>query len=187
MGHDAGWLALGAGLAGGADVILIPEIPHDLEKVAEHLIERRRHGKRFSIIAVAEGARSVGEENGDGGQEDDGDAVNGEVEYHPVQEPKASRITRELQKLTGIEARVTSLGHVQRGGAPTATDRLYSTLLGTKAAELLAEGTYNVMVAIRNQSCKAVDLEKVAGKTKLVPADHPWVTAARLVGTCFGD
>lgn len=201
MGHDAGWLALGAGVAGGADVILIPELRYSLERVAEHLIDRRRHGKRFSIIALAEGASSDGNEASAGKKggkkgSDEGGIPNGDLEqaeneigrtYHPVQEAKASRLTRELQKLTGIEARVTTLGHVQRGGAPNATDRLYSTLLGTKAAELLSEGVYNVMVAIRGRMCEAVPLDKVAGKKKLVPAEHPWITAARLVGTCLGD
>lgn len=203
MGHNSGWLALGAGIAGGADVILIPEIPYDPKVVAEHLLARRRSGKRFSIIAVAEGAMSVAEAKSIADSAKDGakdrkektsdqdqpvTAKNeaGEV-YHLVQESKASRLARELQRLTGIEARVTSLGHVQRGGIPTPTDRLYSTLLGTRAAELLAEGTYNVMVAIRGQRCEAVPLEKVAGKKKLVPIDHTWVQSARLVGSCLGD
>jgi ATP-dependent phosphofructokinase / diphosphate-dependent phosphofructokinase len=192
MGHDAGWLALGAGVAGGADVILIPEIPFDLEIVAQHLMERRRHGKRFSIIAVAEGAagkadlpesepaKKKSNEKKCAPGDDEGDG------YELVQEPKASRVTRELQRLTGIEARVTSLGHVQRGGAPSPTDRLYCTLLGTKATQLLAEGTYNVMVAIKGLKCEPVPLEKVAGKKKLVPPDHAWIAAARLVDTSFG-
>ncbi len=183
MGHDAGWLALGAGIAGGADVILIPELPFDLDVVAEHLLERRRNGKRFSIIAVAEGAEAKDGLTAAGG----GRSSNAEGTGPPVQEPHASRLTRELQRLTGIEARVTSLGHVQRGGAPSPTDRLYCTLLGTKAGELLADGRYNVMVAIKGGRCEAVPLEKVAGKKKLVPKDHPWVHAARLVDTCLGN
>ena len=197
MGHDAGWLALGAGVAGGADVILVPEIPYNLAKVAEHLLERRRHGKRFSIIAVAEGAYSETEakhpETADFDDskakkmDDAGGSEEAEQSYHPVQESKASRLTRELQRLTDIEARVTSLGHVQRGGSPSATDRLYCTLLGTKAAQLLSKGEYNVMVAIRGNSCESVPLKKVAGRKKLVPPDHAWIQAARLVGTCMGD
>ncbi len=190
MGHDAGWLALGSGTAGGADVILIPEIPFDLERVAEHLIERRRHGKRFSIIAVAEGADGIPKPDKDK-DKDDGKSKKKKDDsaesYHPVQESKASRLTRELQRLTGIEARITSLGHVQRGGSPSATDRLYCTLLGTKATELLAAGEYNVMVSIRGDRCEPVALSKVAGNIKLVPPDHPWVQAAKLVDTCFGD
>jgi len=206
MGHNAGWLALGAGLAGGADVILIPEIPYELAAVAEHLFERRRSGKRFSIICVAEGALSDKEAKaarkeaekakkhgkglkpkdaavevpGRGGDYDEDRLVL-------VQEPMASRLARELQRLTGTEARLTSLGHVQRGGSPTPTDRMLCTRLGTKAAELLAEGVYNVMVAVRGEQCVPVPLEKIAGKKKTVPLDHPWIAAARLVGTCLGD
>jgi 6-phosphofructokinase 1 len=192
MGHTAGWLALGAGIAGGADVILIPEIPYDLKAVAEHLQARRLGGKRFSIIAVAEGAVSRKEPKEDKSKEKNQDQVVVERsdsgdEYRLVQEAKASRIARELQHLTGTEARVTSLGHVQRGGAPSARDRLLCSLLGTTAAELLANGEYNVMVGVKGDSCRPVPLEKVAGKKKLVPSNHPWIRSARLVGTCLGE
>lgn len=195
MGHSAGWLALGAGIAGGADVILIPEVPYDTRAVADYLMERRHHGKRFSIIAVAEGARSVEEARDEERRrgkkkrrkrEENGDTMleNG---VRVVQEPMASRLAREIQQLTGIEARVTSLGHVQRGGSPSAADRLLCTRLGTKAGQLLARGVLNVMVAVRGDECVAVPLTKVAGKTKIVPPDHPWIAAARLVETCMGD
>lgn len=229
MGHNTGWLTLGAGIAGGADVILIPELPYDRAIVAEHLLERRRAGKRFSIIAVAEGALSVEEaehrahsgasveapESGPKAttkkekkakqksrtssvppppEQDPTESVevttNGKTSlltYHKVQEPKASRLARELQLLTGTEARVTSLGHVQRGGVPTAADRLLCTRLGVKAATLLAEGVYNVMVAVKGEDCMAVPIDKVAGKRKEVPLEHPWIEAARFVGTCLGD
>ena len=198
MGHDAGWLALGAGVAGGADVILIPEIPFDPDVVSEHLVERRRHGKRFSIIAVAEGAKGKDELVDNGGSakkvskagkpasDSKPNVAASDPPYHLVQEPFASRLTRELQRHTGIEARVTSLGHVQRGGVPSPADRLYCTLLGTKATELLADGRYNVMVAIKGDHCEPIPLEKVAGKKKLVPESHPWLEAARLVDTCLG-
>lgn len=193
MGHAAGWLALGAGIAGGADVILIPEIPYDLDVVAAHLQRRRMGGKRFSIVAVAEGAVSRKEIDASktAGKKKNSQQVVVEKDetgqpYRLVQEAKASRIARELQHITGTEARVTSLGHVQRGGGPSSRDRLLCTLLGTKAAELLAEGTYNVMVAVRGDSCKPVPLEKVAGTTKIVPTDHPWLDAARRVDTCLG-
>jgi ATP-dependent phosphofructokinase / diphosphate-dependent phosphofructokinase len=190
MGHNSGWLALGAGIAGGADVILIPEIPYDLHAVAEHLLERRRTGKRFSIIAISEGAHSMDEvRTGEKKPKKAVEKVRYDEHgfaYHPVQESKASQLTRRIQELTGIEARVTFLGHVQRGGIPSATDRLYSTILGTKAAQLLAAGEYNVMVAIQGQSCTAVPLKDVAGKKRLVPEDHPWIESARLVGTCLG-
>jgi len=190
MGHQAGWLALGAGIAGGADVILIPEIPYDLKKVFEHIMARRHHNKRFSIIAVAEGARSKEEalEESNGKKKAPQPAIlkdkNGMM---LVQEPKASRLAREIQQLSGIDVRVTSLGHIQRGGIPSATDRLLCTRLGTKAGQLLADGVYNVMVAVRGQDCVSVPLEKVAGITRIVPEDHPWVQTARLVDTCTGD
>lgn len=194
MGHSAGWLTLGAGIAGGADVILIPEIPYNLEAVAEHLLNRRHQGKRFSIVAVAEGALSQAEAKARAKALKSGKkprkTIATSIEsngVHLVQEPMSSRVARQIQQLTGLEARVTSLGHVQRGGTPSATDRLLCTRLGTKAGELLMEGIYNVMVAIRGESCVPVALEKVAGIIKHVPPDHPWVTTARLVGTCMGD
>jgi 6-phosphofructokinase 1 len=185
MGHRAGWLALGAGIAGGADVILIPEIPYDLDHVVDHLIARRHHNKRFSIIAIAEGAISK-KEAAEGRKkkktfqkEKDGTVL--------IEEPIASRIAREIQQAADIEVRFTSLGHVQRGGPPTATDRLLSTRLGTRAGELLADGIYNVMVGVRGEHCEAVPLDEVAGQTKLVPRDHPWLKSASLVDTCLGD
>lgn len=225
MGHRAGWLALGAGIAGGADVILLPEIAYDPERVAKHLMDRSRAGKRFSIIAVAEGAHSREEMKALAEQEQaeekakqaakkakkqrelkpqdltDPDRVEApmktvtikrgdtavEMSYHSVQEPKASRLARHLQELTGMEARVTTLGHVQRGGSPSAADRLLCTRLGTTAAQLLAEGKYNVMVAVKGDRCEPVALKHVAGLIKTVPEDHPWITTGRLVGTCFGD
>lgn len=193
MGHNAGWLALGAGMAGGADVVLIPEIHYDPEVISRFIRDRRRSGKRFSIIALAEGAQSISDrprsekpvrkkvrKKIEAPSQEDSEASL-------VQEAKASRLARHLQRLTGIEARVTSLGHVQRGGIPTPTDRLLCTRLGTKAAELLAEGVYNVMVAVRGDDCVPVPLEKVAGRKKTVPLDHPWIESARRVGTCFGE
>jgi 6-phosphofructokinase 1 len=196
MGHNAGWLPLGAGIAGGADAILIPEIPYNLERVAEHLLERRRHGKRFSIIAVAEGAISKedaerqkkGKEKGSDDASEGNDSPNGaDAGYHLVEESKASRIARQLQQMTGTEARVTSLGHVQRGGGPSSTDRLLCTRLGVKATELLAEGHFNVMVAVRGEECVPVPLRKVVGKRKTVPTDHAWIRVARQVETCLGE
>lgn len=193
MGHSAGWLALGAGVAGGADVILIPEIPYNLNAVAAHLRNRRHHGKRFSIIAIAEGAVSI-EEARRLAKDQKADkkklAQVAPIEsngIHLVQEPMSSRVARQLQQLTGLEARVTSLGHVQRGGPPSAADRLLCTRLGTKAGQLLKEGVFNIMVAVRGDECVPVPLHKVAGQIKRVPPDHPWVIAARLVGTCMGD
>lgn len=194
MGNDAGWLALGAGVAGGADVVLIPEMPYDLDIVAEHLIDRRHSGKRFSIIAIAEGARSKGEVGDESNTSKKKKAPKKTVSEAQdsrgrdlVSEPKVRTIARELQNKTGIDARVTSLGHVQRGGVPSATDRLLCTRLGTKAGLLLAEGVCNVMVAVKGSKCSPVPLEKVAGIKKVVPLDHPWIKTARLVETCLGD
>ena len=204
MGHKAGWLTLGAGIAGGADVILIPEIPYNLDAVANHLLARRQSGKRFSIIAAAEGALSLDEVEAARAAEKsvkkkkDAKKKNGkdkkkrdkglpEEEHVIVQEPAASRIARQIQKLTGFEARVTSLGHVQRGGTPSPHDRLLCTGLGAAAASLLAQGHYNCLVAVRGQKYVPVPLEEVAGKVKLVELDHPWIHAARLVGSCLGD
>lgn len=186
MGHKAGWLTLGAGIAGGADVILLPEIPYDLGLVVEHLRARRHHNKRFSILAVAEGAISKEEAREEGRKKKKllQKEENGKV---LVEEPMASRIAREIQQAADIEVRFTSLGHVQRGGIPTATDRLLCTRLGTKAGELLEQGTYNVMVGIKGQACVAVPLAEVAGLTKTVPTDHAWLRTAVLVDTCLGD
>ena len=198
MGHDAGWLALGAGIAGGADVILIPEIPYNLEAVTESLLNRRRTGKRFSIMAVAEGVKSIKEiANGKPGKKTPKRKRTAEEEelhrrakeqgVHLVEEPVANKIARELQGMTGVEARVTSLGHVQRGGSPTPFDRLLCTRLGTKVGELLDQRHFNVLVAIRGNRCVPVPLEEVAGEKRIVPVDHPWIETARLVETCMGD
>ena len=221
MGHNTGWLTLRAGIAGGADVILIPEIPYNLNVIAEYLEERRRKGSRFSIIAVAEGARTIEEideinsigkkkkkQKKDSEKTEDKPLTpediakldltdgekqllikqteSGEPTIRLVQEPIASRIARRLQEKTGIEARVTSLGHVQRGGIPSAFDRWLCTLLGSKTADLLAEGKYNVLVGYQDGICKTVPLKEVAGKKKTVPPDHPMIRSARLVGTCMG-
>lgn len=187
MGHKAGWLALGSGIAGGADVILLPEIPYDMNYVVEHLLARRHHNKRFSIIAVAEGAISkVAFAESSGKKKKDANEDDLEV-AGLIAEPVANRIAREIQEAAGIEVRYTSLGHVQRGGSPTATDRLLSTRLGTKAGELLRDGVYNVMVGLKGEDCVAVPLADVAGKTKVVPSDHAWLKSAALVDTCLGD
>ena len=183
MGHNAGWLALGAGLAGGADVILIPEIPYRIEDVVESLIRRYRQGKRFSIMAVAEGARSVEEaeamsEEGASSSDADEDAAGPSVSV---------RLAERIAALGHLETRVTALGHLQRGGTPTPADRLLATRLGTACADLIANDITGVMVAAKKDRCEPVELKKVAGKLKLVPSDHPWIRSGRLVGTCFGD
>ena len=198
MGHRAGWLALGAGIAGGADVILIPEIPYDVDSVAEAIRARARGGKPFSIVAVAEGAiskqdlsriaaaRAAGKKSAkskDGREADDQEADAAELLYAD----RTLRLAKRLEALTGLEARVTILGHVQRGGAPSAADRLLATRLGTACADLIAKGTYGVMVAAKGEGTRPVDLEDVAGKVKTVPHNHSWIASARRVGTNFGD
>jgi phosphofructokinase-like protein len=186
MGHSAGWLALGAGIAGGADVILIPEIPYQIDHVIEALINRYRGGKRFSIVAVAEGARAVEMPERDHGGKGNGDEepLGSEV----LGEGSATQwLAQQIEERSQLETRVTVLGHVQRGGTPTPTDRLLATRLGTKAAELIRDEVYNVMVAVKRNNCVPVKLKKVAGKLRNVPLDHPWIDSARQVGTCLGD
>jgi len=196
MGHRAGWLALGAGIAGGADVILIPEIPYDVESVAEAIRERARGGKPFSIVAVAEGAMSkqelaslaarAGKKPAKGKvnrKADDTEADAAAILYAD----RTLHLARRLEQLTGLEARPTILGHLQRGGAPSAADRILATRLGTACADLIARGTYGVMVAAKGEATRPVKLEDVAGKVKTVPPDHPLILSARRVGTNFGD
>ncbi len=173
MGHNTGWLTLGAGVAGGADVILIPEIPYQVESVVRALRDRYRQGKRFSIVAIAEGAICANECDV---EENDSELLTASV-----------RLSRAVGERTHLESRVTVLGHLQRGGTPTSADRLLATRLGTYCAELIHEGKGGVMVALRGEECVAVPMEEVAGQRKEVPTDHPWIKSARLVGTAFGD
>jgi 6-phosphofructokinase 1 len=197
MGHRAGWLTLGAGLAGGADVILIPEIPYDVEKIVEAIRRRSRQRTNFSIVAVAEGAIS----RADAAVFDAAEAkklkAKGKKEWAEARlaldalEAKHAgntwRLAKQLEELTRLESRVTILGYVQRGGTPSAADRLLATRLGTACADLVHEGVFGVMVAARGDGTEPVPLEKVAGKLRIVPLDHPWVESARRVGTCLGD
>ena len=180
MGRYAGWLALNSGVAGGADVILIPEIPYDLGKVGEALQSRSRRGKRFSILVVAEGAKPLG-----------GAMVVARTEAaspDPVRLGGIGQaVARRIEELHGLETRVTVLGHLQRGGTPLATDRVLCTRFGVKAAELTAARLFGQMVALRGNDLVSVPLKQVAGKLSTVPTDHPLIAAARAVGTCFGD
>ncbi|MBI2426064.1 MAG: 6-phosphofructokinase [Candidatus Hydrogenedentes bacterium] len=185
MGHNSGWLALGSGIAGGADVILIPEIPYTMEIVAESLLARMQRGKRFSIVAMAEGAMTQDQARR---QEDlNKKKKKGKLAEEHAKEPVGAILAEHLEDAIGLETRVTSLGYLQRGGIPTPTDRLLCTKYGTRAAELALQGIFGVMVAKRGQEYIPVSLEDVVGKKRLVPLDHQWVRTAREVGTCMGD
>lgn len=197
MGHRAGWLALGAGLAGGADVILIPEIPYSVSSIATAIKSRVRRGTNFSIVAVAEGARTVEDARALAAAEARADrakdpsareAAKAEIALLETQHiGNTLRLAHQLEQLTGLESRVSILGYVQRGGTPSPVDRLLATRIGSAAADLVAAGTYGVMVAARGDGTEPVPLEQVAGRRKTVPPDHTWLVAARHVGTCLGD
>lgn len=197
MGHNTGWLALGAGLSGGADVILIPEIPYDIHQIAEAIRRRSRAGKNFSIVAVAEGAISkedaaaitAAQEKKDKAK-DKPEKKKAKTEIKRLQAEHTGntlRLARQLEELTGLESRVTILGHLQRGGAPSAADRLLATRLGTACANYINDGIYGVMVAARGEGTEPVPLEQVVGQRKTVPLDHPWISSARLIGANLGD
>ncbi|MBN1123338.1 MAG: 6-phosphofructokinase [Anaerolineae bacterium] len=200
MGHNSGWLSLGAGLAGGADVILIPEIPYQIEHVAEAIRQRSRGGKGFSIVAVAEGSMSVdtaralkatrkavkqAKRSKDNKAYKEAQKELKELEARHT--GNTLRLTHELERLTTLESRLTILGHLQRGGTPTPYDRLLATRLGTACTQCINEGIGGVMIAARGEKAVPVPLEKVAGKCKVVPPDHPWVLTARDLGLCLGD
>jgi 6-phosphofructokinase 1 len=194
MGHEVGWLALGAGLAGGADVILIPEIPYDIEAIATSIQARKAAGSAFSIIAVAEGAYSREDARVRASLRASMEAAEGE-ERRDLKErltalarsARTEKLATTLEEVTGLESRVTILGHVQRGGTPSPADRLLATRLGTATAAYIADGVHGVLVAARGQSTEAVPLKEIAGITKYVPLDHPWVDSARSLGIVLGD
>jgi len=179
MGRYAGWIALHAGVAGGADVILIPEIPYDLETVARCIRDRDAWGARFSIVVVAEGARPKG------GQ------VSLIEEAHRGQVERLGgagvACAKELEARTGKEARYVVLGHLQRGGAPTSFDRTLATRFGGKAVKLILSGQYGTMVANHPPDLVAVPIEEVVGKIKAVPLESDLVQTARALGVSFGD
>jgi len=180
MGRYAGWLALGAGVAGGGDVILIPEIPYRLEKICKRLWEREQQGKRFSIVVVAEGAKAEG-----------GELV---VKKVVKDSPETLRlggvgkvVADQIEDTMGVETRVTVLGHLVRGGSPTAFDRILATRFGNEAVNLVAQRDFGKMVAIRGQEIVSVEIEKAVKEQRLVPPDSPLVRTARAVGSSFGD
>lgn len=180
MGHKAGWLALHAGVAGGGDIILIPEIPYDVKVIAEKVRERHRRGKRFSIVVVAEGAKPKG-----------GNVVIQRIvkeSSDPVRLGGIGFVLGEkIENLTGVETRTVVMGHLQRGGSPTPFDRVLATELGTKAVDIIKRGGFGSMVAVKKSSLVAVSLKNVAGGIRTVPLDHPLIKSARSLDTCFGD
>jgi 6-phosphofructokinase 1 len=180
MGNKAGWLALYAGVAGGGDVILIPEIPYNIQNIARHLEKRTKRGRSFSIVVVAEGALSVEEAKMD---KKDRKKYRAETVHPSI----GYRVAREIEAATGMETRATVLGYVQRGGIPSATDRILATSLGTAAAELLARGEYGRMVALVGSEISSVPLSVPAEKIKTVPCDHYMIDSALSVGACFGN
>src|SRR5437870_2765755 len=179
MGRYAGWIALHAGVAGGADVILIPEIPYDLDKVVECLRKRDERGAKFSIVVVAEGARPK-----DGSLSIVEAAKAGHAERLGG---AAKACGDELTRMTGKETRHVVLGHLQRGGAPTAFDRTLATRFGGKAVELCLRGQFGKMVANHPPELVPIPLAEVVGRTKLVPLDYDLVQTARMMGVSFGD
>ncbi|MFH2124658.1 MAG: ATP-dependent 6-phosphofructokinase [Pseudomonadota bacterium] len=200
MGHNAGWLGLGAGLASGADVILIPEIPYDIQLIANAIRKRVHRGRNFSIVAVSEGALSLEEhktlsallsKKEEARTKDDKKslrAVSAKLtEFEENRVNHTLNLARSLEHLTGLEARLTILGHLQRGGTPSAADRVLSTKLGTAAVSLIEQGNFGVMVAVQGGKIVPVPLAEVVNKRKTVPLDHEWITSARSVGTCLGD
>jgi 6-phosphofructokinase 1 len=197
MGNRAGWLALGAGIAGGADVILIPEIPYDTGKIADAIRERVKGGKKFSIVAMAEGAMSLNEaeifhalqyqKKSATNKQDRKEAKAKLAQHYSRYADKTLELSRMLEHLTGLESRITILGHLQRGGIPSAADRMLASRLGTACADLIQQDKFGVMVASRGEDVIAVPLEEVAGRRKTVPLDHLWIDSARKLGTSLGD
>ncbi len=197
MGREVGWLTLGAGVAAGADVILIPEIPYDIGKISQAILARSKAGKMFSIVAVAEGATSAElvaffERSMKMNRKlHEGESREmGQERMTQLKKKYAGQtllLANQLEEATALETRITILGYLLRGGAPSASDRVLATQLGTRAADLIHEGEYGVMVAFRQGSAVSVPLEEVADKEKPVPLDHPWVLSARHVGTVLGD
>ncbi|MEL6796629.1 MAG: ATP-dependent 6-phosphofructokinase [Planctomycetota bacterium] len=180
MGRNAGWLALYAGVASGSDVILIPEIEFDLDKVAEACLARSQRGKRFTIICASEGAKPKGgEQIVDRVIEDSPDPIRlGGI---------GKWLADKIERMTEIESRYVVLGHVQRGGTPVATDRVLATQFGHHAMELLKEGKRNRLVVMQKGELTDVEITSAANKQRLVPPDHPLIEAARSVYTSFGD
>ena len=197
MGRYAGWIALESAIAGGADVALIPEIPYDINSAARKVINRKNRGKSFSVVVVAEGAKPIGGDISVANVRDNGAGVD-----NTKLGGAGERVAKELEKLTGLEARCTVLGYMQRGGTPTAYDRVLSTKYGSKAMELALNGDFNRLAVIKDGRLSSVPLEKVVGNNKVIGAvsgntpesnirrvtmDHDLVKTARHIGINLGD
>ncbi|QGY45145.1 ATP-dependent 6-phosphofructokinase [Maribellus comscasis] len=163
MGHHAGWLALYSGVAGGGDIILLPEIPYNIRSVCKKIENRYEDNKPYSIVVVAEGID------------------------HPKNQTAASHLSEAIQTYTGIETRETVLGYIQRGGSPTPMDRILATRYGAHAAQCIAESNFGTMVAMKNNELTTVSLEEVGSNLRLVQPEHPLITKARKMGVSFGD
>jgi 6-phosphofructokinase 1 len=179
MGRYAGWIALASGIAGAADIVLIPELPFDMSVVNHYCLERSK-GAKFTIIVVAEGAKERG-----------GNIIVAEKDIKRTDPIRLGGIgnylAKQIQENTGLETRATILGHVQRGGSPTAFDRLLATKYGSTAALAIAEGNFNTMVSLRGDKIVTVPLRDVIGKQRLVSADDQMIFAAKAVGMTFGE
>ena len=179
MGHKVGWLTLNAGMASGADIILIPEIPYDLKEILA-AVEKRKKNSHFTIIAVAEGAIS----------KEDAKLSKKEYQKKLKESPYPSvsyELADKISKATGQEVRVTVPGHTQRGGSPCPYDRVFASRLGSEAANLILKGEYGFMVGYRDREIVKVPLEEVAGKLKSLSPDASIVKEAKMLGICFGD
>jgi 6-phosphofructokinase 1 len=180
MGHNTGWIALYSGVAGGGDIILIPEIPYNIHRIAEKVKDRNRKGKRFSIVVIAEGAKPKG-----------GDII---IQRIVKESPDPIRLGgigfvlgEQIEKMTGLETRTVVMGHLLRGGSPTPFDRILATGLGTKAVDMIEDKKFGYMAGVKGNSLVPVPLKEIAKGPKFVPLNHPMIKAARSLGTCFGD
>lgn len=197
MGLHSGWLTLGSGMAAGADVILIPEIPYDTDRISEAVLQRNRSGKNFSIIATAESARSkelfaflersrkMNERLREGEQK-----IEVESQLRDIQKRYTGQtllLASRLEEVTKLPSRITILGSLVRGGTPSASDRLLATQMSEYTARMVADGQFGCMVSLTDGQLCTKPLEELAGKTHPIPLDHPWLTSARQVGTCLGN
>lgn len=197
MGHRAGWIALGAGLAGGADIILIPEIPYDTKKCAKAIIKRKKTGKMFSIVVVAEGAMSkeqhkivnqiATQKEKALTKDDKAKAKEKLIAFHKSHLSHTLILTKQLEELTQMESRLTILGHLQRGGTPSAYDRIIATKLGTAATQFIAREKYGIMIALKEEETVSIPMEDIVGKINFVPPKHPWLVSAKETGVFLGD